>query len=154
MAEVTCNIGNCYKQLYQRDLCLFHYENRLSIERKSKDKHSKLNNKRALDFYHNRKNDPGWQDKRRDANLRRDFGITSFDYDNIVENQGGVCAICKQPEIATRNGKVKRLAVDHCHDTGIVRGLLCQLCNTMIGNAKDDTDRLLAAIEYLTSRRC
>jgi hypothetical protein len=62
--------------------------------------------------------------------------------------QGGSCKICK-----THESNLKRkLFVDHCHTTGSVRGLLCQSCNTMIGNAKDNILVLQAAINYLSSK--
>jgi hypothetical protein len=56
------------------------------------------------------------------------------------EAQGGLCKIC---------GKEKRLVVDHCHETGQVRGMLCFSCNTGIGQLGDSVDMLKAAIAYL-----
>lgn len=67
----------------------------------------------------------------------------------MYDAQGGVCAICHKPETATRRGKLKALAVDHCHDTGLVRGLLCVECNTGIGKLREDTAILRSAIRYL-----
>ena len=63
--------------------------------------------------------------------------------------QGGLCAICDQPETATRDGKVKWLAVDHDHVTGELRDLLCQRCNVMIGHCADNPEVLRAAAAYL-----
>lgn len=79
----------------------------------------------------------------------RKFGISHAEYAELHQRQGGVCAICKKPETATRNGKVKSLAVDHCHSTGRIRGLLCADCNTGIGKLKEDRNIFLAAIQYL-----
>ena len=79
----------------------------------------------------------------------RKFGISHAEYAELHQRQGGVCAICKKPETATRNGKVKSLAVDHCHTTGRIRGLLCADCNTGIGKLKEDRNIFLAAIQYL-----
>lgn len=71
-------------------------------------------------------------------------------YDELAEAQGGVCEICRLPEVATtRFGVVRRLAVDHCHSTGIVRGLLCMRCNTALGAVRDDVAVLEAAAAYL-----
>lgn len=56
------------------------------------------------------------------------YGLTEADYAAMLEAQGGVCAICRQ---GCSTGKL--LAVDHDHETGIVRGLLCQRCNRMVG---------------------
>ncbi len=65
-------------------------------------------------------------------------------------DQGGLCAICREPETALNNrGVVKKLAVDHRHGDDLVRGLLCGRCNTAIGLFKDDVDRLVSAINYL-----
>jgi len=82
-------------------------------------------------------------------NLRAKFDLSLEDYDQMLEAQGGVCAICKDPETHKRNGKLKALAVDHNHSTGKIRGLLCSDCNTGIGKLKDDHKVLLAAAEYL-----
>lgn len=79
----------------------------------------------------------------------RKFGISRQEYADLFLKQNGVCAICKQPETATRLGKVKALSVDHCHTSGKVRGLLCSDCNTGIGKMKESREALLAAIRYL-----
>ena len=84
-----------------------------------------------------------------DAERQRKFGVTRKQYGDLLLTQDGNCAICRKPETATRNGLVKALAVDHDHATGIVRGLLCSECNTMLGKAKDDRNVLLAAVKYL-----
>lgn len=82
--------------------------------------------------------------------LKKQFGIGSSEYAVMLEAQKGVCAICKQAETHKhQNGSVRSLAVDHCHGSGKIRGLLCGSCNTMIGQAKDDPVILRAAIEYL-----
>jgi hypothetical protein len=74
--------------------------------------------------------------------LKRKFNITKEQYDTMLHEQGGVCAICKG--VCTR-----ALAVDHCHTTGKVRGLLCNNCNRGIGHLKDSVEILEAAINYL-----
>ena len=88
-------------------------------------------------------------DKRRNKELQRTFGITLADYNALLEEQGGVCAICSQPETAIRKGRVLPLAVDHNHRTGAVRGLLCSACNIGIGSLAESKERLLKAIAYL-----
>jgi hypothetical protein len=62
--------------------------------------------------------------------LRKLYGISLEDYDALLEQQGGVCAICKQPEARQLQGRPAPLVVDHDHVTGKVRGLLCHSCNT------------------------
>ena len=57
------------------------------------------------------------------------FGLTIENYEELFKNQGGTCKICKTPERAKINGKLISLAVDHCHTTGKIRGLLyCGIC--------------------------
>jgi hypothetical protein len=85
----------------------------------------------------------------RDKQLRRTFGIGSNEYDAMVAEQNGVCAICAQPETALRKGKVLPLCVDHNHRTGENRGLLCTACNIGIGSLAESPERLRAAIAYL-----
>ncbi len=79
------------------------------------------------------------------------FRIRIDDYERMLSDQDGVCAICKQSETQTLNGAVKSLAVDHCHASGRVRGLLCGHCNTALGKVKDDPEILRSMIEYLAS---
>lgn len=67
----------------------------------------------------------------------------------MLVGQGGVCAICRQPEQMRKNGQIRALSVDHDHETGTVRGLLCGHCNSILGLAKDSVDRLSRAIDYL-----
>jgi hypothetical protein len=81
--------------------------------------------------------------------LRSQYGITAAEYDAMLAEQAGVCRICGRPEVRVRQGKVLRLAVDHCHKTGAVRGLLCIDCNTGLARFKDDPELLKAAIAYL-----
>lgn len=80
---------------------------------------------------------------------QRGYSISPEQYDEMLARQGGVCAICKQPEKAKHKGKVRRLSVDHNHKNGKVRSLLCSDCNRAIGMMGDDVDRLRAAIKYL-----
>jgi hypothetical protein len=87
---------------------------------------------------------------RRD-HLARTFGITEAEYDALFEAQGGVCYLCHLPEYKVHplTGKTFALPVDHNHETGEVRGLLCTNCNSGIGLLGDDPERMLAVVEYL-----
>lgn len=78
--------------------------------------------------------------------LKSKFGITLDDYDAMLVAQGGGCQICGAPPAGD-----KRLAVDHCHETGRVRGLLCTPCNQALGLMRDDPNRLQRAIAYLSA---
>lgn len=94
-------------------------------------------------------------EKIRDNNLRNKYGISLDDYNRLLAKQGGVCAICSQPERMKngRSGKVSPLAVDHCHGTGRVRGLLCFSCNVALGKFNDDPKILKKALDYVTPPR-
>jgi hypothetical protein len=87
----------------------------------------------------------------RSWNYRQNFGITLDDYEEMLEAQGGVCAICEQPEnfIQNTNGRLRNLAVDHCHDSKKIRALLCNRCNRLLGLAKDSPDLLAKCINYI-----
>lgn len=61
------------------------------------------------------------------------YGISEEDYDKLFEKQKSVCAICGKPETRKQNDKITLLCVDHDHETGVVRGLLCHTCNIGIG---------------------
>jgi hypothetical protein len=76
-------------------------------------------------------------------------GITITEFNNLLKKQNKVCAICKKPETAFLKGRVKKLSIDHCHNTKKVRGLLCGRCNAAIGLVKEDIGILSAAITYL-----
>ena len=85
-------------------------------------------------------------DYRRNDHLKRRYGITSEDYDRMLKEQGGCCKICGSDEPMHRT---KYFTVDHCHETGKVRGLLCHPCNVMLGQAQDNINTLEKAIDYL-----
>ena len=88
--------------------------------------------------------------KQRAYRLKADFGLTVEDYQHMKETQGGVCAICNKGETSkSKSGNVKNLAVDHCHSSGKIRGLLCENCNQALGLFKDDTSIMKEAILYL-----
>jgi len=80
--------------------------------------------------------------------LKRKYGISLADYDERVAEVKGVCEICG----GTDFGKYGRLCVDHDHETGAIRGLLCQHCNTVLGAAKDNPEILMKAILYLENQ--
>ncbi len=87
-------------------------------------------------------------DKVRNTRLKTKYNITIEDYNQMFDNQKGCCAICN-----THQSELKKiLYVDHNHDTGEVRGLLCHICNSILGYAKDNTEILNNAIKYLN--RC
>lgn len=89
-------------------------------------------------------------EKRRQLKRRlRDFGMSLHDYAEFTAAHADLCAICRRKETNTRNNRVRRLAIDHDHTTGAVRGLLCTGCNTGLGAFGDSVELLEAAIRYL-----
>jgi hypothetical protein len=79
------------------------------------------------------------------------YGITPEERQAMFEAQGGVCAICGQPETSVdpRLGTVRALSVDHCHRTLLVRALLCARCNWVLGRVNDSPQLLAKLIAYL-----
>lgn len=86
---------------------------------------------------------------RRDKALKYNFGITLAEYNCLFALQKGCCAICLRHQSEFKKG----LAVDHCHETGKIRDLLCSRCNPLLGLAKDSIDVLEKAIAYLRRHR-
>jgi len=84
----------------------------------------------------------------RNAKLKRRYGIDLDMYSEMLASQNGVCAICQY----SPSGDSKHLAVDHCHTSMKIRGLLCQWCNRGLGYFKDNPSVLDKAIKYLTRR--
>lgn len=82
-------------------------------------------------------------DCKKERNLQREHSLSLDEYDKIFDKQNGVCAICGNPP------EKKRLAVDHCHRTGKIRGLLCTRCNIGLDYFKDSIFNLASAIKYL-----
>jgi hypothetical protein len=82
------------------------------------------------------------------SHYKTKYGITVADYNSMFEKQGGCCAICG----VHQDNTFKRFCVDHNHETGQVRGLLCHNCNSALGNFMDSVDNLNNAISYLKER--
>ena len=89
----------------------------------------------------------------RESNLKTKYGLTREQYDEILKTQGNGCAVCGSVDSNQKpyggDGKSFELHVDHCHESGKVRGILCSSCNSGLGRFKDDPALLLNAINYL-----
>lgn len=83
----------------------------------------------------------------RKSKFKCNYGISIDDYMRMLHKQDYKCAICKSDGPGAR---AKYFAVDHCHATGKVRGLLCTKCNTGLGLFSDNSEHLQMAIKYLT----
>ncbi len=110
----------------------------------NKRKYEKHGEKIRSEFRQYYKDNP---EKRKDAQIKCQFGIDLVSYHKMLEEQGGGCAICKSTDIKRKGSAY--FAIDHDHITGQVRGLLCDYCNVMLGRAKDDVNILQSAIDYL-----
>jgi hypothetical protein len=88
---------------------------------------------------------PRTAQQRLQRKLKHKYDLTMEDYGRLLKKQDGRCAICGIKPL------FKRLTVDHCHDTGRVRGLLCGHCNSGIGRLRDDSDLCRLAADYLDS---
>lgn len=115
--------------------------------RKAKNPEGFAADKRA--YYH--KNKDAILESMRWQRLLKKYGVTQEEYDAMFAFQGGLCAICNRPETVKHHGKLTMLAVDHDHETGLVRGLLCRGCNTSLGHFQESMDVLASAISYLRS---
>lgn len=88
-------------------------------------------------------------DKIKHTKLQQTYGISLKMYEALLKDQNGVCAVCERPEKAIWRGLATKLAVDHDHATGKVRGLLCQKCNRAFGlleESRHSVERLMAYI--------
>jgi hypothetical protein len=128
-----------------------------AIQKRTCAKHAEKHKERAAKWYsenHERAKEQMAKRRReqpetiKNEKLRLSFGITIHDYNRMMEDQGFCCAIC-----GINNEKTKRsLAVDHCHITGRIRGLLCGKCNSAIGLLGESANNLRNAISYLETR--
>ena len=83
------------------------------------------------------------------SRLKTQYGLTLEEYEKLLEDHEGVCAICGEQENTKRNGDIIRLAIDHDHKTGEIRGLLCDRCNRGLGLFRDSPQLLESAVRYL-----
>ena len=82
----------------------------------------------------------------RRLSLKKNYNISIEEYENILQSQNGVCAICGKPETNKRG----YFCVDHCHKSNKVRGLLCNKCNVALGLIDDDIEILKSMIKYVS----
>jgi hypothetical protein len=118
--------------------------NGISDEEKTK---RKIKDKKRYDrITSNKKLNTERKQKMRSAHLYRTYGITLEEYEHIHKAQNGCCGIC---QINESDAPRKVLSVDHCHDTGQIRGLLCDRCNLGVGMLGDNLNSLQKAVDYL-----
>jgi hypothetical protein len=97
-----------------------------------------------------RRRDPKYS---RAMHIKRKYGLTTAEYDTMLQAQGNVCAACGHAFTYIRKGKAESYHVDHDHKAGTVRGLLCGDCNRALGYLHDDPKRIQGLLEYVLQRQ-
>ena len=87
--------------------------------------------------------------KRGRYRLLNRYGLTLADYNLMLASQDNTCAACKEPERRVYKGRIRPLSVDHCHDTGKVRALLCYGCNSALGFLHDKSTYVEKLLTYI-----
>ncbi len=148
----TCEVEDCGRPMVSYGRCDSH---RIRDRRKkgTVKQVELLMTPKAIASREYRKLNPQKRDFMRSKNndLKKAFGITLERYNEMLEKQNGVCAICgkKDERVHNATGRPMNLAVDHCHNSKKVRALLCGPCNTGLGGFNDDVKLLRAAAAYL-----
>lgn len=146
------------KEKFKTNTKSYRTKNKDNIAKKKKEYNIKTKDKkREYDKTYYKNNiekimEYSWRTKEHSDNYRlsKKFGISLQEYNIMLKKQNSVCAICNKEEvIKTKKGNLRKLAVDHDHKTGKVRGLLCSNCNTSLGGFQDDIDTLVKALKYL-----
>lgn len=117
-----------------------------------REKHNTSNKEKRKHYYQ----DPVRKQKYKNLHLKYKYGLSLESYNKMLDEQNNTCKICKKEERCKNNqfnGKLSMLAVDHCHKTGKVRGLLCATCNKALGAFNDDIEIMSNAIRYLQENK-
>ena len=149
----NCSLKKQINEFYKQDTCKFGIrpECKDCTCKKRKERHKNLSKERKMEIKKQMseyskeyiKTEHGQKTRKnnhRKYHLQSTYGITIEIYDNLCKNQNNKCLICKREE---------KLYIDHDHKTGQIRGLLCNNCNTGIGQFKESIDNLESAIKYL-----
>jgi len=166
---MTCSVAGCFSPSYCKGLCQRHYtlawrkrqggkyekKHRAYMKKYIREKRKSMTEEeRSAAASAHAKYQRGWR-ARHAVRLRvsesygqrylRRYGLLKEDFELLLKLQKGVCAICKKSPRAN-----KRLAVDHDHKTGAVRGLLCDKCNHALGELDDSPSLFRSALRYLS----
>lgn len=170
-----CSRNGCDRKAYVKGECQKHYmqtykpawraehpEKELAYDRKYKKQNAEmLREKSKKSYYKDHEQSKAKIRERNKAAYQRDpkafrasrlksvYGISLNKYEEMVQQQEGKCAICKKRQSEEK----RRLSIDHCHNTGQIRDLLCSRCNLGIGYFRDDPDLLIEAACYITRHR-
>lgn len=137
-----------YKDYYQKNKERINARNsaynKENAEKMAKAKRKWAANNKEKTFAYKKKWKDGNPPKLRCGHLRKKYGITLAQWEELFTQQGNCCAVCKTTDPGTQNWHT-----DHCHTTGKVRGILCSRCNLGIGRFKDNADLFEAVAAYL-----
>ena len=98
---------------------------------------------RSKEYYHKNKHKASFKENEKRKQLHKSYGLSLEEYNKRLERQGGVCVICGSKD------SHRKLSVDHDHETGRIRGLLCSSCNIAIGLLGDNACGVRKALDYL-----
>ncbi len=153
VSDQICAMVDCDRPRHAKGMCQKHYLRDWALRNREKAKGyartSYLANREERLEYQRRyreENREQYLATNRDWHLRTKFGINLEEYERCVRDQDGCCAICDEPQTGDR-----KLAVDHDHETGEVRALLCTRCNVAIGLLRDDPVLAERVAGYLAS---
>ena len=141
LPEKTCIVDNkkqCSKCKDFKDLSLFSVRKNRTSGVQSACKECRNSSPKNRDI-----------EKEREWGLLKNYNLSSEEFEKILLSQNNCCAICGINQDKLKGGIKKHLCVDHCHNTGEVRGLLCDKCNRGIGLLGDNVDTLKNAVSYL-----
>lgn len=144
--NLCCSIGcqSIYQRERKSEYHKTYYENNAGFIKTSRSKYYETNKNLIAE------KNKIYREKNKEIVAERKrlykYGIDKLTYAKLLEVQNNVCAVCKK---RCRDSRGRGLAVDHCHTTGKIRGLLCSPCNQAIGLFLDDPDLLKNAIVYL-----
>lgn len=131
----------------------YHSKNKELINKKSREywyKNRDTLMPKQAERYKNNKD--RYKSASKKVSLKKEYNLTELEYKQMFEKRNSLCDICKKQETAKhQSGIIKSLSVDHCHKTGKVRGLLCNMCNRGLGLFLDNTELLKTAINYLVN---
>lgn len=133
-----CLMTKPLEQFYERN-----YKGKISYRTECKDCiREKTKNYFRSNYHHNlEKKRIAYRYNHKFKNIKDQYGLTKDEYFEILDKTNGLCPIC--------NRKINKPNVDHCHNTGVIRGIICFQCNLGMGNFNDDIERLKNAIKYL-----
>ena len=140
---MSCSVEGCSRSVRTKDMCVSHYASQWNQE------HREQYNQNWKNYYE--RNAEARRRSVKSADLKKLYNMSIEDYDALLLKQNGVCAICGREERhkSPVDNARKALAVDHDHETGQVRGLLCASCNRGLGWFGEDAKVLRLAADYI-----